>query len=80
MYLKYGFGRATAQLSIDIRNGRITREEALELAERYDGKVERAKEFCDFIGMTEKEFWEVADSFRGEKAWMKDDKGNWVRA
>jgi N-acetyl sugar amidotransferase len=32
MYLKYGFGRARAQLSVDIRNGAISREEALKVA------------------------------------------------
>lgn len=31
MYKKYGYGRACPQLSVDIRNGRITREEALAL-------------------------------------------------
>jgi hypothetical protein len=35
-YRKYGFGRASAQLSVDIRAGRITREEALPIAEARD--------------------------------------------
>ena len=31
MFLKYGYGRATAQLSVDIRNGRMTREKGAKL-------------------------------------------------
>lgn len=36
-YRKYGFGRMCVQLSVDIRNGRITREEAMRIIERDDG-------------------------------------------
>lgn len=79
MYLKYGFGRTTSQVCIDIRNGRMTREEAIKLVEKYDGKVERVKEFCDFIGITENEFWKIADSFRGKDVWEKDSKGKWKK-
>jgi N-acetyl sugar amidotransferase len=37
MFLKYGFGRGAAQVSVDIRQGRITREVALEWVELHDG-------------------------------------------
>lgn len=37
MWLKYGYGRACAQLSVDIRSGRITREDALKELKRRDG-------------------------------------------
>lgn len=36
MWRKYGFGRATAQLSVDIRNGRITRAAAKEICRERD--------------------------------------------
>lgn len=36
-YVKFGYGRLCAQLSIDIRYGRITRAEALELVRQRDG-------------------------------------------
>ncbi|MFC1954045.1 N-acetyl sugar amidotransferase [Chloroflexota bacterium] len=80
MYLKYGFGRATTQACINVQNGRMTRDEAFKLAEKYDGKVERVKEFCDFIGITPERFWEIAESFRGKDAWMKDAEGKWVKS
>jgi len=37
MYRKYGFGRGAAQISVDIRAGRIGREQALAWVERHDG-------------------------------------------
>lgn len=37
MYLKYGYGRLAAQVSVDIRKGTITREAAMELVEQRDG-------------------------------------------
>lgn len=37
MYRKYGYGRAAAQLSVDIRNGRRERYEALKVVEIIDG-------------------------------------------
>jgi N-acetyl sugar amidotransferase len=36
-FLKFGFGRACAQVSVDIRAGRLTREEGLAIVEERDG-------------------------------------------
>lgn len=37
MYLKYGYGRACAQLSVDIRSGRVSRVVALDKLQRIEG-------------------------------------------
>jgi len=37
MYLKYGYGRGCAQISVDVRAGRITRDKALRWVEENDG-------------------------------------------
>lgn len=37
MYRKYGYGRACAQVSVDIRNGRLTRAQGLEVVREIDG-------------------------------------------
>lgn len=37
MYRKYGYGRLAAQVSVDVRNGKLTRDEAIELVKRRDG-------------------------------------------
>ncbi len=69
-YMKYGYGRATDQACRDIRNGHITREEGLRLAEEYDGHInpEYIRNYCNYIGITIQEFWRIAESFRGKVA------------
>lgn len=79
MYVKYGFGRATSQACIDIRHDRLTREEAIELVNEYDGEVETVKEFCDYVGITEERFWEVVDSFTNKDIFKTDDNGKPLR-
>ena len=37
MYRKYGFGRGCQQISVDVRQGRISRQSAMEWAEIHDG-------------------------------------------
>ncbi len=59
-FLKRGFGRTTHLTSIDIRNGRLTREEAQRLVAEYDGKRPVALNlFLDFLGVTEQRFMEI---------------------
>jgi len=81
MYLKYGFGRATTQASIDVRNDRLTRAEAVEIVKKYDGIFPQKyfKEFLDFVEMDEEEFWEVCDSFVNKKIFERDKDGKWIK-
>ena len=65
-----------------IENGRLSREEAIELIKRYDGKTpsdETIAGFCDYVGITLEEFWRITDSFRGRDVWKKDGGGAWHR-
>src|SRR5581483_3689205 len=49
--------------SLDIRNRRMTREEAMELVAKYEGKRPPSLElFLDYIGLTEEEFVQIAMS------------------
>jgi len=77
-YLKYGYGRATDQACRDIRWGYISREEGLRVAKEYDGHCnpDYIKRYCNYIGITIKEFWKVADSFRNPNIWKKVN-GKW---
>lgn len=61
MWLKFGFGRACTQLSIDVRNERMTRDIALEKLKEYEPakRPSNVKEFIDFIGITEEELEEA---------------------
>jgi len=62
-YIKRGYSRPTHLTSIDIRNARKTREEALELIEGYEGKRPPSLDiFLKFVGLTEAEFNSIAMS------------------
>lgn len=56
-YLKRGFSRMTHLTTLDIRHGRMTREEAMKFIEKYEGQKPKSLEvFLDYIGITEEEF------------------------
>src|SRR5699024_3889527 len=60
-YMKRGYSRASHLASIDIRNGRMTRDEALELARGYEGKRPPSLDlFLEYVGLSEREFVEIA--------------------
>ncbi|PJC86302.1 N-acetyl sugar amidotransferase [Vibrio sp. HA2012] len=64
-YYKFGFGRATDSVNEKIRAGRMSREEAIKVVERYDGlcsdRIIRA--FSDYVGISETEFWNIANQW-----------------
>lgn len=78
-YLKFGFGFATDEACYDIREGRISREDAIWLIREYDGKCGKKyiKKACDYLSVTEKEFWEVVDRYVNKDLFEKDEKGHW---
>ncbi len=60
-WLKRGMSRMTHLASIDIRNGRMTREEGLKLIEQYEGfRPASLDVFLKAIDMTDEEFHEIA--------------------
>lgn len=59
-YLKRGYGRVTQMTALDIRNGRITREEADELVDEFEGKKPPSLElFLDYVQMSNQEFEKI---------------------
>ena len=65
-WLKFGYGRATDQAGIDIRHGRMTKEEGQKMVDLYDGKLptKYLKEFLDEFGISRREFVEICDKFK----------------
>jgi N-acetyl sugar amidotransferase len=58
-FVKRGYGRTNHLGSIDIRHGRLTREEALRMEAQYDGKRPASMDwFLEILGMTEDEYYE----------------------
>ena len=62
-YIKRGIGRTTHLTSIDIRNGRMKRDEAMKLTEKYDGKRPASLDvFLEYLDLSEEEFMKIAMS------------------
>lgn len=59
-YYKYGFGRVTDYVNEEIRLGRISREDAIKLVEKYDSAYDQqyVKEYCDYLMISVVEFWQ----------------------
>ena len=59
-YYKFGFGRVTDYANEGIRNGEMTRDDAIKLVDKYDDSCsdEYIKSFCDYIDITVNQFWE----------------------
>jgi N-acetyl sugar amidotransferase len=73
---KFGFTRVWDNLSLEIRNGRITREEAVETVRRLGDQEPREdiRAFCDWVGITPERFDEIAETFRNRDIWtLRDD-------
>ncbi len=77
-YLKFGFGQCMDDACYDLREELITRDKAIELVNKYDGKCDEKyiKEFCNYINISLDEFWETVEKFRGDM-WEKDSYNNW---
>ncbi|HLF18623.1 MAG TPA: N-acetyl sugar amidotransferase [Candidatus Omnitrophota bacterium] len=80
-FLKYGYSRATDQLSLEIRRGNISRDKALRLARQYDGELPMRYilDFIKYLNITEEEFWATLDRFTNKKIFVCDAKGNLVK-
>ncbi|MDF3820163.1 N-acetyl sugar amidotransferase [Leptospira sp. 96542] len=62
-YLKFGFGKVTDYMNEDIREGRISRENAISIIEKYDGACSEnyIESFCNYIDISIDEFWKVVE-------------------
>ncbi len=78
-FIKFGFGQCTDQACYDFRDGYLTKQQAVDLVLKYDGKCDAKyiKKFCDYIGITLDKFWDTTEKFRGPM-WSKNDNGEWI--
>ncbi len=80
-FLKYGFGRTTDHVSIEIRYGIKTREEGIELIKKHEVKIPRQylKEFLEAAEITEEEFHQICDKFTDKELFLTDQNGNLIK-
>lgn len=78
-YVKLGFGHVTDQCVERIIAGKMTRDEAIELVKKYDGKCDPSyvRTLCKFMEMPEEEFWRVLETVRNPDIWKRGADGQW---
>lgn len=79
-YPKFGHASATDYAARYVRYGLMTREEAVELVRLHDSKLDSRsiREFCEFVGYTETEFWSIVNNFYNRDLFIKNEFGSWV--
>lgn len=65
-YIKFGIGRCTSDAAHEVRDGELTRDEALALVAKYDGErpTRHLNECLDYLGMDEEQLRRVEERFR----------------
>ena len=78
-YPKFGHAAATDYTARYIRYGMMTREEAIPIIKARDGKLDPlcVRDFCDFCGYTETEFWAIMDKFYNRDLFEKNEYDEW---
>lgn len=78
-YPKFGHASATDYTARLIRYGLMTREEGIHLVKERDGRLDPlcVRDFCEFCGYTETEFWKIVDSLYNKDIFVKDGLGKW---
>lgn len=84
-FLKFGFGRSTDISCLHLRRGRLTRDEALDLVRKHDGKFpwtylgKSIEEILKPLDITIDEFIKICDKFTNKKIFLKDKNGNLIK-
>jgi len=68
--IKFGYGRATDHACEEIRNGRMTREEAITLVRKHDIQALSdyyVDDFCSLLKYPKDRFWDVMKKYRNEQ-------------
>lgn len=79
-YPKFGHAAATDYGARAVRYGLMDRDKAIELVKEHDGELDPlcVRDFCDFTGYTEAEFWKIVDKFYNKELFRKNRQGKWV--
>lgn len=77
-YYKFGFGRTTDYVNEEIRLGRISRAQGVELVEAYDYKCspDYILNYCNYLGITTEVFWGKVRKSVNLRLFSFDDGGN----
>ena len=78
-WYKFGFSRLFDNLSLEIRNGRMSRDEAIERVREGGDQTPQTdiEKFCSFAGISTGRFFEICERFRNLNIWQRSGDGTW---
>jgi len=78
-FIKFGTGRTTSDAAHQIRDGIISRDEGVELVQKYDAEYPKLyeNEFLDYVQIDKEKLNSIFDKFRREIIWKKEND-EWV--
>lgn len=67
-FVKFGFGQCLDHACYDFRDGKLSRNEAIEIVLKLDGKCGQKyiDEFCSYLDLTKDVFLKTIEKFRGD--------------
>ena len=76
MYLKFGFGRCTQDIGIDIRRGAMSRDQGIQLAKIYDNEFpeEKIPLYLDYFQISQRQFDKTIEKFVNKSLFKKVGK------
>ena len=78
-FIKFGYGRCTDHASKDIRSGKLSREQGVELVRRYDSnRPSDLDRWLSYVDMSEKDWDHHCDTFRDPRVWWIKN-GQWFK-
>lgn len=78
-WFKFGFTRMWDNLSLEIRNERMTRKMAIDKIKSFGEELPKSEIslFCKYVNISETEFFNIASSFRNNDIWKSNSNGVW---
>lgn len=78
-HIKFGLGRASYDAAQEVRNKKITREEAVLLVKQFDSEFPSLyfQEFLDYLSISKNEFELKVDENRSPHLWSQSRDGVW---
>jgi N-acetyl sugar amidotransferase len=73
-WFKFGFTRAFDNLSLEIRRGRLTRDQAIAILRQRGDDTPHGDiaKLCAFLRIAPDHFWQIAERYRNPAVWTRD--------
>ena len=81
MYLKFGFGRTTMEVTNEIRRGSMTRNQAINIAKKFDGEPPdevHVKKYLEYYSMDLEEYNRILEKWANKDLFYKNNENKWT--